>query len=280
MPSADYRNQTLGLPSPKMRRDDYDLLMCFRIFKGLTKIRLSDLYKISETSTRGPGTKIVLPRYKTNCWRQAFAVRTAYAFKKLPFHVQNATSIKSFKNKLSSGWFPEFPEQWLILLAQRQVFWEEMQFFCLWIMCFYACVIRFYVIWICGTRKVTLRLHRGFLLIFFFFSVSCSSLSSFLLFSFVLFHRIVTCGMKNIIKIRHNARYLNTTLPCPFLSQRNNVDASPPSSRAEKLLDIEGLNPHRYDAWQYWMLEHFALSTWPHIEMQLFVFHCLVLCSF
>ena len=105
MPSADYRNQTLGLPSPKMRRDDYDLLMCFRIFKGLTKIRLSDLYKISETSTRGPGTKIVLPRYKTNCWRQAFAVRTAHAFKKFAFPCPKCDINQKLQEKI---------EQWKI----------------------------------------------------------------------------------------------------------------------------------------------------------------------
>ena len=72
MPSADYRNQRLGLPSLKMRRDDYDLLMCFKIFKGFTKIRPSDLYKSSDTVTRGPRTKIFLFRYKTNCLRSGF----------------------------------------------------------------------------------------------------------------------------------------------------------------------------------------------------------------
>ena len=98
-------------------------------------------------------------------------------------------AVDDFLHFLSSGWF-----YW-----HRDNFTETKWNCSAYELCVFMYVVFvFYVIWIWGLfviYVVTLRLHRGVLLIFFFFSVSCSCLSAFLLFSFILFHRIVTCGM-------------------------------------------------------------------------------------
>ena len=57
MPTANYRNLRLGLPSLETRRFRYDMLLCFKILKGVTNIDRSTLYEVTRSVTRGPQSR-------------------------------------------------------------------------------------------------------------------------------------------------------------------------------------------------------------------------------
>ena len=103
MPNPHYRNQRLGLQSLEERRNQYDAVLSFKIMKDLTKVNARELYRFKRTVARGARFKIELPRYRTMTRRTSFAVRTAYAYSRLPPAVQALKSVVSFKKALMTS---------------------------------------------------------------------------------------------------------------------------------------------------------------------------------
>lgn len=100
MPDPDYRNLRLGLESLAVRRKRSDLIMCYRILNGLVYVSRDKFYTFYRCRTRGAKLKLRVPKVLTLVRQNAFSVRTAKLFSKLPLDIQLSTSLNCFKNKL------------------------------------------------------------------------------------------------------------------------------------------------------------------------------------
>ena len=101
MPDPEYRNTRLGLESLALRRKRYDLIMCYKIFNGLVKTDKNKFYTFYESRTRGANLKLRIPKVRTRIRQNAFSIRSAKAFSKLPLDAQQSESLLTFKNKLN-----------------------------------------------------------------------------------------------------------------------------------------------------------------------------------
>ena len=100
MPDPDYRNLRLGLESLAVRRKRSDLIMCYKILSGPVYVSRDKFYTFYRSRTRGAKLKLRVPKVRTLVRQNAFSVRTAKLFSKLPLDIQLSTSLNCFKNEL------------------------------------------------------------------------------------------------------------------------------------------------------------------------------------
>ena len=84
------------------RRVIADIAYCHKILQGETVIPANKLFSLRVARTRGPQMKLVIPRARLNCRRNAFAVRVTRTFSKLPMKMRTATSLASLKRSLAT----------------------------------------------------------------------------------------------------------------------------------------------------------------------------------
>ena len=109
--SYEARLQYLGLFSMERRRLRGDLIEVFKIFKGMTDLKVEDLFEIQGTQ-RGRGHKYKLGKVRPRLDIRAhfFALRVVNPWNSLPDDVVAANSIEGFKFKLDRVWPRLFPE--------------------------------------------------------------------------------------------------------------------------------------------------------------------------
>ena len=114
--SYQNRLEKLKILSLQDRRIRNDLLLMFKILRGLSDISFSSYFKIqtSPYSLRGGETKIVpLESYSSPAWINSFFNRAPKYFNKLPPEISSARSLQSFKLKLKKLDFNCLKQQYL-----------------------------------------------------------------------------------------------------------------------------------------------------------------------
>jgi len=98
----------LNLESLEVRRVKIDLVTCFKILKGLTRITPSEFFRLSCGPTRGHSLKLYCPDSRISSGHTFFTVRVINVWNKLPPSIVVADSVTSFirgLNSLSSDFY-------------------------------------------------------------------------------------------------------------------------------------------------------------------------------
>jgi hypothetical protein len=96
------RLKRLGLCSLEEGRIRADLILTFRILKGLTDLPREDFFEFSHlTATRGNSLKLKIPLARLDPSHHSFTRRVPAIWNALPDNVVTAPSIASFKSRLS-----------------------------------------------------------------------------------------------------------------------------------------------------------------------------------
>jgi len=101
--NLDYatRLDKLRLWSLEERRNRADLIELFKMFKGLTKVRVEELFERSLNSkTRGHSLKLKKQHCRTDLRKFFFSERVVDRWNLLDEHAVSATTVNSFKNRL------------------------------------------------------------------------------------------------------------------------------------------------------------------------------------
>ena len=81
-----------------------DVIMVYKVLNGYDP-SLEHLFAVDNNSvTKRHNFKLKKPPFKTTIHQHFFNNRVVNNWDSLPFHFANATSIKSFKNKLAKCW--------------------------------------------------------------------------------------------------------------------------------------------------------------------------------
>ena len=97
----DKRMQELGLYSLTQRRNRGDMILVFKIIKGLVNIDMTKLFEFADyTSTRGHKYKLKTPKVcNTEIRNRYFSQRIVLPWNKLPHSIINATTVEMFKRE-------------------------------------------------------------------------------------------------------------------------------------------------------------------------------------
>ena len=103
------RLQALDLPSLEYRRNRGDMIQCFKIFNGLVRMKVDDLFTLvppaaTRSSTFGHHLRILRGKVTSQTRINAFSQRVIKNWNDLPKNVVEATSLNDFKNKLDECW--------------------------------------------------------------------------------------------------------------------------------------------------------------------------------
>ena len=103
------RLQALDLPSLEYRRNRGDMIQCFKIFNGLVRMKVDDLFTLvppaaTRSSTFGHHLRILRGKATNRTRTNAFSQRVIKNWNDLPKNVVEATSLNDFKNKLDECW--------------------------------------------------------------------------------------------------------------------------------------------------------------------------------
>ena len=92
-----------NLWSLEERRNRQDLIEVFKMAKGMTRIRLQELFTLEENmkGTRGHSLKLTKMRCTRDCWRHFFSNRVINRWNRLDQQTVGASSINVFKTRLS-----------------------------------------------------------------------------------------------------------------------------------------------------------------------------------
>ena len=93
--------KTLGLYSLKQRRERGDMILLFKIMKGLVNINTTELFELSGyEATRGHQYKLKVKKAcKTDIGRNAFSHRVVLPWNSLPERIVGCKSIDAFKRE-------------------------------------------------------------------------------------------------------------------------------------------------------------------------------------
>lgn len=107
--SYDDRLKTLGLDRLELRRIHVDAIMAYNIIRN-SVLPSNDFYTPSSYSkTRSHETESVyIEKFRLDCRKFGFAVRSAYIWNKIPVETKNAKSLTSFKVGIKQIDFSEF----------------------------------------------------------------------------------------------------------------------------------------------------------------------------
>ena len=103
------RLQALDLPSLEYRRNRGDMIQCFKIFNGLVRMKVDDLFTLippaaTRSSTFGHHLRNLRGKATNRTRINAFSQRVIKNWNDLPKNVVEATSVNDFKNKLDECW--------------------------------------------------------------------------------------------------------------------------------------------------------------------------------
>ena len=91
------RMHSLGLNSLEYQRLFSDLVVAFKIYKGLSVVSTSELFELPQRESR----LRILAKYSAHDFRKyTFGNRVVNAFNRLPESIIQAKSAKEFKHKL------------------------------------------------------------------------------------------------------------------------------------------------------------------------------------
>jgi len=101
MEGLSYEDRLLW--SPEERRNRQDLIEVFKMAKGMTRIRLQELFMLEENTkgTRGHSLKLAKMRCTHDCWRHFFSNRVINRWNRLDQQTVGACSLNVFTTKLS-----------------------------------------------------------------------------------------------------------------------------------------------------------------------------------
>ena len=94
------RLEILSLDSLEVRRIRADLVLLFKIVRGLVDVDMLDLISFNSSSTRGHHLKLNVQYSRINCHKYYFIHRTIPIWNALPSAVITHDSISSFKKAL------------------------------------------------------------------------------------------------------------------------------------------------------------------------------------
>ena len=90
----------LDLLTLEQRRLRGQLIETFKIVTGLSSLDSSAVFTLSDVPTRNHGYKLVVPRFRTNKYRDFMTVKVCSLWNSLPSDVVNAPSVDAFKRQL------------------------------------------------------------------------------------------------------------------------------------------------------------------------------------
>ena len=97
----DERCSLLGIERLELRRLRADLILCYKIIKGLVLLPADKFFTINYNNrTRGHSLKLFLPDSRVNCRQHFFAIRIVNVWNSLPDDVISADELPLFIRRL------------------------------------------------------------------------------------------------------------------------------------------------------------------------------------
>ena len=90
----------LDLLTLEQRRLRGQLIETFKIVRGMSSLNSSTVFTLSDNPTRNHGYKLVVPRFRTNKYRDFMTVKVCKLWNSLPSEVVNAPTVNAFKTQL------------------------------------------------------------------------------------------------------------------------------------------------------------------------------------
>ena len=90
----------LDLLTLEQRRLRGQLIETFKIVRGLSSLDPSSVFTLSDNPTRNHGYKLLVPRFRTNKFRDLMTVKVCSLWNSLPSELVNAPSVEAFKRQL------------------------------------------------------------------------------------------------------------------------------------------------------------------------------------
>ena len=100
--SYDQRLEILQLEPLEVRRIVFDLILMFKMIKGLIEVDTSDFFTMNTNATRGHAYKINIQYSRINYRKFFFVNRTANIWNYLPEEIVESSSVLTFKQNLKS----------------------------------------------------------------------------------------------------------------------------------------------------------------------------------
>lgn len=102
MARKDYeeRLRQLKMTTLETRRLRGDLILVFKIFRGMERIKSEYFFVKAEGSTRGHDLKLVKPQCRLDCRKYSFSNRVITEWNKLPGDVIACSTVTGFKRKI------------------------------------------------------------------------------------------------------------------------------------------------------------------------------------
>jgi len=102
--SYEDRLQSLKLWSLEERRNRQDLIEVFKMSKGMTRIRLQELFtsEVNNKGTRGHSLKLAKLRCTRDCWKYFFSNRVINRWNGLDEQTVEVTSLNVLKTRLET----------------------------------------------------------------------------------------------------------------------------------------------------------------------------------
>ena len=90
----------LDLLTLEQRRLRGQLIESFKIIRGFSSLDPTMIFSFNRNPTRNHGYKLVVPRFRTNKFRDLMTVKVCSVWNALPEELVNAPSVESFKRNL------------------------------------------------------------------------------------------------------------------------------------------------------------------------------------
>ena len=103
------RLKALDIPTLEYRRNRGDMIQCYKIFNGMVRMNVSEMFTIippaaTRSHTSGHDQRILRQRATHRTRVNVFSNRVIADWNSLPRKVTEATSTNDFKNKLDEHW--------------------------------------------------------------------------------------------------------------------------------------------------------------------------------
>ena len=89
----------MNITTLETRRLRGDLILVFKIFKGLENVQHSDFFTMADTELRGRELKVYKPQVHLDIRKYFFSVRIMDAWNSLPAALLRCNSVENFKRK-------------------------------------------------------------------------------------------------------------------------------------------------------------------------------------
>merc|ERR1712080_418412 len=103
------RLQALDIPSLEYRRSRRDMIQCYKIFNGIVRVNVGEMFTLVQPSntrsfTFGHHQRILRQRTTNRTRVNSFSQRVIKDWNSLPKNVIEATSVNDFKNQIDEHW--------------------------------------------------------------------------------------------------------------------------------------------------------------------------------